>query len=82
MTKNSFVVEVTFNKYDIIVMGDLNIDISDKRKYNNNFLSDLWDTFSLKNIIIGKTCHKSNVAQSAFTCSKLTIETLEQGVRR
>ena len=31
MTKNSFVVEVTFNKYDI-VMGDLNIDISDRRK--------------------------------------------------
>ena len=31
MTKNSFVVEVTFNKYDI-VMGDLNIDISDKRE--------------------------------------------------
>ena len=27
MTKNSFVAEVTFNKYDIIVMGDLNIDI-------------------------------------------------------
>ena len=32
MTKNSFVVEVTFNKYDIIVMGDLNIDLSDKRE--------------------------------------------------
>ena len=32
MTKNSFVVEVIFNKYDIIVMGDLNIDISDRRK--------------------------------------------------
>ena len=41
MTKNSFVAEVTFNKYDIIVMDDLNIDISDKRKDNNNFLSDL-----------------------------------------
>ena len=41
MTKNSFVAEVTFNKYEIIVMDDLNIDISDKRKDNNNFLSDL-----------------------------------------
>ena len=41
MTKNNFVAEVTFNKYDIIVMDDLNIDISDKRKDNNNFLSDL-----------------------------------------
>ena len=38
------------NKHDnIIVMGDLNIDISDKKKDNNNFLSDLCDTFSLQN---------------------------------
>ena len=50
------------NKYDnIVVMGDLNIDISDKRKDNNNFMSDLCDAFSLQNIITGKTCHKSNV---------------------
>ena len=53
------------NKYDnIIVMGDLNIDISDKRKDNNNFLSDLCDTFSLQNIITGKTWHKNNVGTS------------------
>ena len=31
------------------------IDISDERKYSNNFLSDLSDTFSLQDIIIGKT---------------------------
>ena len=48
-------------------MGDLNIDISDKRKDNNNFLSDLCDTFSLQNIITGKTCHKSNVGTSVDT---------------
>ena len=36
------------------------IDISDERKYNNNFLSGLSDTFSLQDIIIGKTWHKSN----------------------
>ena len=53
------------NKYDnIIVMGDLNIDISDKRKDNNNFLSYLCDTFSLQNIITGKTWHKNNVGTS------------------
>ena len=53
------------NKYDnIIVMGDLNIDISDKRKDNNNFLSDLCDAFSLQNIITGKTWHKNNVGTS------------------
>ena len=45
-------------------MGDLNIDISDKRKDNNNFLSDHCDTFTLQNIIIGKTCHKGNVVTS------------------
>ena len=36
-------------------MGDLNIDTADKRKDNNNFLSHLCDTFSLQNIISGKT---------------------------
>ena len=46
------------NKYDnIIDIGD----IYDKRKDNDNFLSDLCDTFSLQNIITWKTCHKSNV---------------------
>ena len=54
-----------FNKYDcIIVMGDLNIDVSNKRKYNNNFLSDLCDTFSLQNILTGKTCHESSAGTS------------------
>ena len=47
--------------YDIIVMGDLNINISDKRKDKNNFLSDLYGNFSLQNIITGKTCRKSNI---------------------
>ena len=48
------------NKYDnIIIMSDLNIYMFDKRKDNNNFLSDLCDTFSLQNIIIWKTCYKS-----------------------
>ena len=42
-------------------MGDLIIDISDKRKDNNNFLSDLCVTFSPQNIITGKTWYKSNV---------------------
>ena len=45
-------------------MDDLNIGISDKRKDNNNFLSDLCDTFSLQSIITGKTCRKSNAGTS------------------
>ena len=45
-------------------MVDLNIDISDKSNCNNNFLSDIYDTFSLQNIIIGKSCHKCNAGKS------------------
>ena len=45
-------------------MGDLNIDMSDKRKDNNNFLSDLCGTFSMQNIVTGKTCRKSNAGTS------------------
>ena len=41
------------NEYDVVI-GDLNIDISDKRKDNNNFLSDLRDTSSLQYIIMGR----------------------------
>ena len=40
-------------------MDDLNIDISDKTKDNNNFLSNLRDTFSLQNIITEKTYHEA-----------------------
>ena len=52
------------NKYYIIVMSDLIIDISDKRKNSNNFLSHLCDTISLQQIITWKTCPKSNVDTS------------------
>ena len=52
------------NKYDNIVMGDLNIEIPDKRKDNNNFQSDLCGTFSLQNIITAKTFHKSKAGTS------------------
>ena len=40
-------------------MGDLNIDTADKTKDTYNYLSDLCDTFSLTNIINGKTCFKA-----------------------
>ena len=39
-----------------VVMEDLNTDTSDKSKDKSCYLSDLCDTFSLKNIITGKTC--------------------------
>ena len=47
------------NLYDyFVVMRDLNIDTSDKTKDTWCYLSDLCDTFSLKNIVTGKTCFK------------------------
>ena len=53
------------NLYDyLVVMGDLNIDTSDKTKDTSGYLSDLCDTFSLKNIITGKTCFKKTTGTS------------------
>ena len=45
-------------------MGDLNIDTSDKTKDTSCYLSDLCDTFSLKNILAGKTCFKKTTSTS------------------
>ena len=44
---------------NIIVIGDLNIDVSDTDKDRNNYLSDFVDTFSLSNLINRKTCYKN-----------------------
>ena len=40
-------------------MGDLNIDIQKKGADTNHYLSDLYDTFSLANLISSSTCLKS-----------------------
>ena len=51
---------LTTRKYgNILIIGDLNIDTSNKKKDNGNYLSDLCDTFSLKNLITDITCVKS-----------------------
>ena len=53
------------NLYDyFVIMGDLNIDTSDKTKDTSCYLSDLCDTFSLKNVITGKTCFKKTTGTS------------------
>ena len=47
-------------KYEnILIIGDLNIDTSNKKKDNGNYPSDLCDTFSLKNLTTDITCVKS-----------------------
>ena len=45
-------------------MGNLNIDTADKTKDTCKYLSDLCDTFSLTNIINGKTCSKAQKGTS------------------
>ena len=54
------------NLYDhFVIMGDLNIDSSDKTKDTSYYLSDLCDTFSLKKIILTrKTCFKKIIDTS------------------
>ena len=48
------------NSYkNILVIGDLNIDVSDPDKDRNNHLSDFVDTLSPSNLINRKTCCKS-----------------------
>ena len=48
------------NKYDnIFIAGDFNIDVSNENDKNTSYLSDLWDTFNLKNLMTKPTCYKS-----------------------
>ena len=60
----TFLSQIT-NLFDyFVVMGDLNIDTSDKTKDTSCYLLDLCGTFSLKNIITGKTCFKKTIGTS------------------
>ena len=47
------------NFENIIVIRDLNIDVSDPDKNRNNYLSNFVDTFSISNLINKKTCRRS-----------------------
>ena len=51
---------IGIRKYEnILIIGDLNMDTSNKQKDNGNYLSDLCDTFLLKNVITDIICVKS-----------------------
>ena len=55
----SKMIQISMDQYNnFIVIGDLNIDILDNTKDRYNYLSNLCDTFSLNNLIKGKTCFK------------------------
>ena len=56
----SNILSLATRKYEnILIIGDLNIDISNMKKDNGNYLSNSCDTFSLKNLITDITCAKS-----------------------
>ena len=58
-------------KYEnILIIGDLNIDSSNKKKDNGNYLSDLCDTFSLKNLTTDIACVKSTNGTSIYVLLK------------
>ena len=58
--------ELAFGKYDnIIIMGDINIDIYNQSDAGYNKLKHLCDVYNLSNLIKGKTCfmkdHQSSI---------------------
>ena len=74
-------------KYEnILMIGDLNIDTSNRKKDNGNYLSDLCDTLSLKNAITDITCIKSTneISMNVFLTNKSKcfhhISTFETGL--
>ena len=53
-------VSQAINKYDnILVAGDLDIDVSGSKRLNDNHFSELIDTFNLTNIVKTPTCFKT-----------------------
>ena len=69
-------------KYNnLLVIGDLNIDILSKKEYNENHFSDLCDSFSLKNLQLMFFClikiivfHHTTVFESGLSdCYKMIL---------
>ena len=55
-----------FNE-NILVVGDLNINILNKKKNSEKYLSDFCDTSLLSNLILEVICVKSSVGSYRFT---------------
>ena len=52
---------ITGQYENVLVVGDFNMDILDKKKDSKNYLPDLCDTFLLSNLIPEVTCVKPSV---------------------
>ena len=56
----SKIISQAINKYDnILVAGDLNIDVSGSKELIDNHFSELIDTFNLTNLVKTPTCFKT-----------------------
>ena len=56
----SKIISQAINKYDnILVAGDLNIDVSGSKELIDNHFSELIDTFNLTNLVKTPTCYKT-----------------------
>ena len=56
----SKIISQAINKYDnILVAGDLNIDVSGSKGLIDNHFSELIDTFNLTNLVKTPTCFKT-----------------------
>ena len=51
--------QITNAYANFIVTGDLNIDTLDESMNTNSYLSDFCNTYSLKNLILGKNCFEA-----------------------
>ena len=67
---NKSLSKITRTYENVLVLGDLIIDILHKNKDSENYLSDLCDTFSLSNLILEITCVKSSVGSSIDDTNK------------
>ena len=61
---NKSLSNITRKYENVLIFGDLNIDILDKKKDSKNYLSGLCDTVSVSNLISEVTCVKSSLASS------------------
>ena len=57
--ESSKAISQEINKYNILVAGELKIDVSGSKRLNNNRFSELTDTSNLRNLVNTPACFKT-----------------------